>query len=108
MSANFSHQQTLSVTDTLSTTPSISLENFSLGRIIGRTYPSIVLTVYEAETPQGEYALCSDVDDDGIMDAINDNESVALPTVLAGSRHLKFVGDVDGDIVLILKSTGSV
>ena len=93
----------IEVTDELATTPAVPLGRVECGRIIGRTYGGIQLTVYESDKPNGTYALCSDVGTAGVLASIDLDESVELPTKLAGCAWLKFVGGTDGDITLILK-----
>ena len=97
----------LAVTTSLSTTPHLAVGRFESGRIISRTYNSgsgITLTVYESDKFDGEYAICTDAGTAGVLAALEDNESVALPTVLKGSAYLKFVGNVEGDIQVVLKA----
>ena len=93
----------VAVTDDLATTEVVPVSVFSAARLIGRTPGGIALTVYECETAQGEYALCSDVGTAGVLASLVENRTVRLPAALAGSRFLKFVGNVDGEVLVVRK-----
>lgn len=92
----FSTSVTLAVTNNLATTGALAVGRHEVGRIICKTYNAggIVLTCYESDTRQGEYTLCTDAGTAGVLAAIDDDTSIALPTVLNGSRFLKFVADI--------------
>mgnify|MGYP006908207156 CR=1 FL=1 len=83
--------QSVALTASLSTTPVIHFGPFRTGRILNRSGGAVTITVYECEEAQGTYVKCDDVGTAGALSAIDNNESLALPTALEGCNYLKFV-----------------
>jgi len=92
-----SFSQTVAVTTALSTTAAFRITDMLYGRILLPSVANTSLTFYECDTAGGTYHLCSDVGTSGVLTvptAATDPQSIAMPSVLAGSRFVKMVANV--------------
>lgn len=75
------------------------------GRILIPSGANTAFTFYECETINGTYSLCSDVGTAGVLtvpSAASAPQSIALPSVLAGSRFLKIVAGTSKVTVVVV------
>jgi len=92
-----SFSRTIDVTTSAATTEAFSLTDLRWGRILLPSAANTTLTFYECDTFGGTYHLCDDVGTNGVLtvpSAAAAPQSVAIPTVLQGSRFIKIVGNV--------------
>ena len=89
-----SQAQSVAVTTSLSTTQAISLTDMLYGRILILSGSMTAITFYECDTIDGTYSLCGDAGTSGVLTvttAASTPQSVAIPSVLIGSRFVKMV-----------------
>lgn len=103
-----SYTQSVAVTTSLSTTGLFLFTDKVCGRIILSSIANTSLTFYECDTRDGTYVLCDDVGTNGVLtvpSAAAAGQSVAIPTVLTGSRFLKMVANVGAVTVKVITKT---
>ena len=103
-----SFSQTVAVTTSLATTKAFQYTDRQWGRILLPAVANTSLTFYECDTIDGTYSLCSDVGTSGVLTvptAASDPQSIAIPTVLAGSRFLKVVANVGAVTATVVTKT---
>ena len=103
-----SFAQTVAVNTALSTTAAFSVTDMLYGRILLPSVANTSLTFYECNTIGGTYSLCSDVGTSGVLTvptAAAVPQSIALPSVLIGSRFLKMVANVGAVTATVVTKT---
>ncbi len=103
-----SFSRTVSLTTALGTTQAFSFGEMLYGRILLPSVANTSLTFYECDTEGGTYHLCSDVGTSGVLtvpSAVAAPQSIAIPSVLIGSKFLKMVANAGAvTATLVFKS----
>jgi len=85
-------QASLTLTTDLATTAVVNIAGRCVGRIRNRSGGALTFTFYEADTQEGEAALCRDEDGGDCAKTLADNESWPLPSGLSGCEWLIILG----------------
>jgi len=103
-----SFAQTVAVTTSLATTGAVRYTDRQWGRILLPSVANTSLTFYECDSEAGTYSLCSDVGTSGVLTvptAASDPQSIAIPSVLIGSRFIKMVANVGAVTATVVTKT---
>jgi hypothetical protein len=103
-----SFAQTVAVTTSLGTTEAFRYTDGQWGRILLPSVANTSLTFYECDTIDGTYSLCSDAGTSGVLTvptAVSAPQSIAIPSVLIGSRFIKMVANVGAVTATVVTKT---
>ena len=81
-------EASLTLTTDLATTAVVNVGGRCTGRIRNRSGGALTLTFYEADSQEGEAALCRDEDGGSCAKTLADNESWPIPSGIAGVEWL--------------------